>query len=106
MKKWIVRIVITLLALFLLIGLIPFSEEIHYSGTGYEFSLASDGTVAEHEIRIDGTYSSILFLKFRSLQHIICVLHYKQTTIGRLCYENEERFQSGLYCHQSFRCET
>jgi hypothetical protein len=65
MKKWIVRIVITLLALFLLIGLIPFSKEIHYSGTGYEFSLASDGAVAEHEIRIDGTYSSVLFLKDR-----------------------------------------
>jgi hypothetical protein len=65
MKKWIVRIVITLLALFLLIGLIPFSEEIHYSGTGYEFSLASDGAIAEHEIVIDGTYSSILFLKDR-----------------------------------------
>ena len=65
MKKWIVRIVITLLALFLLIGLIPFSKEIHYSGTGYEFSLASDGAIAEHEIVIDGTYSSILFLKDR-----------------------------------------
>ena len=65
MKRWIIRIVIAVLAIFLLVGLVPFSKEIHYSGTGYEFSLASDGTVAEHEIRIDGTYSSILFLKDR-----------------------------------------
>ena len=65
MKKWIIRIAATLLALFLLIGLIPFSKDIHYSGTAYEFSLASDGAVAEHEILIDGTYSSILFLKDR-----------------------------------------
>ena len=67
MKKWIIRIAATLLALFLLIGLIPFSKDIHYSGTAYEFSLASDGAVAEHEILIDGTYSSILFLKDRFL---------------------------------------
>ena len=63
MKKWILRITLALLAIFLLIGLISFSKQIHYSGTGYEFSLASDGAVAEHEIRIDGTYSSCLFLK-------------------------------------------
>ena len=63
MKKWIIRIAIALLAIFLLIGLIPFSKEIHYSGTAYEFSLASDGAVEKHEILIDGTYSSILFLK-------------------------------------------
>lgn len=63
MKKWIIRIVIFLVAVFVLIGLIPFSKEIHYSGTGYEFSLASDGAVAEHEILIDGTYSTCLFLK-------------------------------------------
>lgn len=65
MKRWLSRIAVTLLALFLLIGLIPFSKDIHYSGTAYEFSLASDGAVAEHEILIDGTYSSILFLKDR-----------------------------------------
>ena len=63
MKKWILRSMLVLLAVFLLIGLIPFSKEIHYSGIGYEFSLASDGAVAEHEILIDGTYSTILFLK-------------------------------------------
>ena len=63
MKKWIINIVLILLALFLLIGLIPFSKEITYSGTAYEFSLASDGAVAEHEVIIDGTYSSVLFLK-------------------------------------------
>ena len=63
MKKWIIRIAIALLAIFLLIGLIPFSKEIYYSGTAYEFSLVSDGAVAEHEILINGTYSSILFLK-------------------------------------------
>ena len=51
MKKWIIRIAIALLAIFLLIGLIPFSKEIHYSGTAYEFSLAYDGAVAEHEIK-------------------------------------------------------
>ena len=65
MKKWIIRILVTLVAVFVLIGLIPFSREIHYSGTDYEFSLASDGAVAEHEILIDGTYSSSLFLKDR-----------------------------------------
>ena len=65
MKKWIVRSILVLLAVFLLIGLIPFSKQIHYSGTAYEFSLAADGAVAEHEIVIDGTYSSILFLKDR-----------------------------------------
>ena len=63
MKKWIVRVILALLAVFLLIGLIPFSKQIHYSGTAYEFSLASDGAVAEHEVIIDGTYSSILFLR-------------------------------------------
>ena len=63
MKKWIIRMVIFLVAVFVLIGLIPFSKEIHYSGIGYEFSLAADGAVAEHEIVIDGTYSTILFLK-------------------------------------------
>ena len=65
MKKWIIRMVIFLVAVFVLIGLIPFSKEIHYSGIGYEFSLAADGAVAEHEIVIDGTYSTILFLKDR-----------------------------------------
>ena len=65
MKKWILRIVITLLAIFLLIGLVPFPKDIYYSGTGYEFALASDGAVAEHEILIDGIYSSCLFLKDR-----------------------------------------
>ena len=65
MKKWILRIVITLLAIFLLVGLVPFSKDIYYSGTGYEFALASDGAVAEHEILIDGTYSTCLFLKDR-----------------------------------------
>lgn len=49
----------------LLIGIIPFSKEIDYSGTAYEFSLAADGAVAEHEVVIDGTYSSVLFLKDR-----------------------------------------
>ena len=63
MKKWIVRSILALLAAFLLLGLIPFSKEIRYSGTAYEFSLASDGAVAEREILIDGTYSSCLFLK-------------------------------------------
>ena len=65
MKKWIIRIAIALLAIFLLIGLIPFSKEIHYSGTAYEFNLARDGAVAEPEVLIAGTYSSILFLKDR-----------------------------------------
>ena len=65
MKKWIIRIVIFLVAAFILLGLIPFSEEIHYSDIGYEFSLAADGAVAEHEIVIDGTYSTVLFLKDR-----------------------------------------
>ena len=65
MKRWLSRIVVTLLALFLLIGLIPFSKEISYSGTAYEFALEKDGAVAEHEVIIDGTYSSILFLKDR-----------------------------------------
>lgn len=65
MKKWCVRIVAILFAVFLLFGLIPFSKQIRYSGIGYEFSLASDGAVAEHEVIIDGTYSSILFLKDR-----------------------------------------
>lgn len=46
--------------------------------------------------------SSILFLKFRSLQYIICVLHYKQITIWRLCHENDERCEGWLYCHQPF----
>lgn len=63
MKKWVIRITIALLAVFLLLGLIPFSKEIHYSGTAYEFSLAHDGAVAEHEVLIDGTYSTSLFLK-------------------------------------------
>ena len=65
MKKWILKGILILLAVFLLIGLIPFSKDISYSGTAYEFSLANDGAVAEHEIVIDGTYSSILFLKDR-----------------------------------------
>lgn len=65
MKKWIIRIAILLVAIFVLMGFIPFSKEIHYSGIGYEFSLASDGAVAEHEILIDGTYSFCLFLKDR-----------------------------------------
>ena len=65
MKKWIIRIAVALLAIFLLVGIIPFSKEIYYSRTAYEFSLASDGAVAEHEILIDGTYSTILFLKDR-----------------------------------------
>ena len=65
MKKWLIRIVIALLSLFLLVGLVPFSEDIRYSGTAYEFSLANDGAVAEHEILIEGTYFSILFLKDR-----------------------------------------
>ena len=65
MKKWIVSVILALLAVFLLIGLIPFSKEIAYSGTAYEFSLAADGAVAEHEVIIDGTYSSVLFLKDR-----------------------------------------
>lgn len=65
MKKWIVRILAILLGIFLLLGIIPFSKEIYYSGTAYEFALAHDGAVAEHEILIDGTYSSSLFLKDR-----------------------------------------
>ena len=65
MKKWMRRIVLTLLGVFLLLGLIPFSEQIHYSGTAYEFALAHDGAVTEHEVVIDGTYSSCLFLKDR-----------------------------------------
>ena len=65
MKKWIIRILVALAAVFVLIGLIPFSKEIHYSGTAYEFSLAADGAVAQHEVLIDGTYSSIFFLKDR-----------------------------------------
>ena len=65
MKKWIIRIAVTLLACFLLLGLIPFSKEIYYKGTAYEFSLAADGAVAEHEVLIDGTYSASLFLKDR-----------------------------------------
>lgn len=63
MKRWISRIVILCLAVFLLLGIIPFSKEIHYSGTAYEFSLQADGAVAEHEVVIDGTYSTSLFLK-------------------------------------------
>jgi len=65
MKKRILGIVAVLLATFLLIGLVPFSKDIYYSGTAYEFSLQSDGAVAEHEVLIDGTYYSILFLKDR-----------------------------------------
>lgn len=65
MKKWLVSSVLVLLAVFLLIGLIPFSKKIHYSGSAYEFTLASDGAVAEHEVLIDGTYSSSLLLKDR-----------------------------------------
>lgn len=65
MKKWIVKILAILLGIFLLLGIIPFSKEIYYSGTAYEFALARDGAVAEHEILIDGTYSSSLFLKDR-----------------------------------------
>ena len=65
MKKWLIRIVIALLALFLLVGLVPFSKDIYYSGTAYEFNLARDGAVAEHEVLIDGTYSTCLFLKDR-----------------------------------------
>ena len=65
MKKLIVRIVAVLLAAFLILGLIPFSKQICYSGIAYEFSLQADGAVAEHEVVIDGTYSTILFLKDR-----------------------------------------
>ena len=65
MKKWIIGIFMILLGVFLLLGLIPFSKEIHYSATDYAFSLARDGAVAEHTVLIDGTYSSILFLKDR-----------------------------------------
>jgi len=65
MKKWIIRIAIILVAAFLFVGLVPFSKEVHYSGTDYEFSLAGDGAVAEHKVIIDGTYSSSLFLKDR-----------------------------------------
>jgi len=65
MKKWLLRVLAVLLGIFLLIGIIPFSKEIHYSGTDYEFSLAADGAVAEHEVVIDGTYSASLFLKDR-----------------------------------------
>ena len=65
MKKWMLRITAVLLGAFLLLGLIPFSKEISYRGTAYEFALAHDGAVAEHEVVIDGTYSSILFLKDR-----------------------------------------
>ena len=65
MKRWISRIVILCMAVFLLLGLVPFSKEIHYSGIAYEFSLQADGAVAEHEVVIDGTYSTILFLKDR-----------------------------------------
>lgn len=63
MKKWILRIFLALLGLFLLLGFIPFSKQIHYSGTAYEFTLAQDSAVAEHNVVIDGTYSSCLFLK-------------------------------------------
>ena len=65
MKKWIIRIVIAVIAVFLFVGFIPFSKQIHYSGIDYEFSLASDGAVAEHDVLIDGTYSSCLVLKDR-----------------------------------------
>lgn len=65
MKKWVLRITVVLLGAFLLLGLIPFSKEISYSGTAYEFALSSDGAVAEHEVIIDGTYSTILLLKDR-----------------------------------------
>ena len=65
MKRWLSRIALLCIALFLLFGLIPFSKEIHYTGTAYEFALQADGAVAEHEVVIDGTYSSILFLKDR-----------------------------------------
>ena len=65
MKVWILRLAVILVAIFVLMGLIPFSKEIHYSGIGYEFSLASDSAVAEHEVLIDGTYSACLFLKDR-----------------------------------------
>lgn len=60
-----IRIFVAFLAVFLLVGLIPFSKEIYYSGIDCEFSMASDGAVAEHEVLIDGTYSSCLFLKDR-----------------------------------------
>ena len=65
MKKWLLRIITAVIAVFLLLGLIPFSKEISYSGTAYEFNLARDGAVAEHEVLIDGTYSTCLFLKDR-----------------------------------------
>lgn len=65
MKKWIIRTVLVLLAVFVLLGFIPFSKQIQYSGTEYSFSPAFDGAVAEHQVIVDGTYSSILFLKDR-----------------------------------------
>lgn len=63
MKKWILKGLAVLLGVFLLLGLIPFSKEIYYNGTAYEFALARDGAVAEHEVVINGTYSTSLFLK-------------------------------------------
>lgn len=65
MKKRILWVVIALAAVLVLVGMIPFSRDIHYEGTDFEFSLSSDGAVAEHDILIDGTYSSSFLLKDR-----------------------------------------
>ena len=65
MKKWIVRSILILLAILLFIGIIPFEKEISYRATDYEFALASDGAVAEHEVRIEGTYYTSILLKDR-----------------------------------------
>ena len=65
MKKRILGMSVMILAACLLLGVMPVSKEVYYAGTAYEFSLSADGAVAEHEVLIDGTYSSILFLKDR-----------------------------------------
>ena len=65
MKKWIIRSILILLVVLLFIGIIPFEKEISYRATDYEFALDRDGAVAEHEVRIEGTYYTSILLKDR-----------------------------------------
>ena len=65
MKKWIVRSLFMLLAVFLLIGVIPFSEAVYYCGTDYEFSPIDETLAIPHEVIVEGTYSTIFLLKDR-----------------------------------------
>ena len=63
MKKWIIRSVVILIAVFLFIGIIPFEKEISYCATDFEFALEGDGAVASHEVLIEGKYYTSLLLK-------------------------------------------